>query len=229
MERTRDLVVEFVCEDMAVFGDASDGFLRVHRSRLRNRRADGTVSRPFVCDFVSRRTGPDAVVVALYHRGTAGGPTRVFLREGLRPGLVFGRPQDRLPIPDRSRYLYFTEVVAGVIESGDVGEDGVRRRAAAEVAEEAGYEVDPSTVEFLGAGTFPTPGSMPEKFWLTMVEIQDPDRQLPPSGDGSPMEEGSRTRWADLDQTIAACVEGSIEDAKTELVLRRLKDRLAGR
>ena len=28
----------------------------------------------------------------------------------------------------------------------------------------------------------------------------------------------------DLDEAIAACVRGEIEDAKTELVLRRLRD-----
>jgi hypothetical protein len=41
------------------------------------------------------------------------------------------------------------------------------------------------------------------------------------------MEEGAASRWVALDDAIAACVAGAIEDAKTELTLRRLKDRLA--
>jgi len=42
------------------------------------------------------------------------------------------------------------------------------------------------------------------------------------------MEEAVTTRWLDLDRAIAACVAGDLEDAKTELGLRRLRDYLAG-
>jgi len=87
--------------------------------------------------------------------------------------------------------------------------------------------VAPEDVEFLGAGTFPSPGSMPEKFWLLAAEVRDPSAQRALEGDGSPMEEGARTRWMGLQDAIAACVAGEIEDCKTELVLRRLADRLA--
>jgi ADP-ribose pyrophosphatase len=41
------------------------------------------------------------------------------------------------------------------------------------------------------------------------------------------MEEGAELRWVALDEAIRLCVAGEIEDAKTELVLRRLRDRLA--
>src|SRR5690606_29818211 len=101
-----------------------------------------------------------------------------------------------------------------------------RQRAVAEVAEEAGYDVRPEAIEFLGAGTFPSPGTMPEKYWLLAVEIDDVDARGIPQGDGSPMEEGGRITWLGLDEAIEACVAGRIEDAKTELVFRRLADRL---
>lgn len=200
------------------------GFLAIRRLRLRNRRDDGTLSAPYVCDFIVRPYGLDAVVVALYHR--SGDRIRVLVRDGLRPALAYGRARDGVPVPDPRPYMFFTELVAGIIESDDRGLDGVRRRAAAEVLEEAGYRVDAGAIQLLGA-TFPTPGAMAEKFWLVAAEVAAPDAQEPPAGDGSPMEEGATTRWLDLDEAIAACVRGDIEDMKTELTLRRLRDALA--
>ena len=201
------------------------GFLRVERYRLRNRRGDGSLSREYICDFLGRPKGPDAVVVVLYHRDAAG-QVSVLLRRGLRPALWLGRPADELPVPESPR-MTFTEVVAGIIERDDEGEDGVRKRAAIEAHEEAGVHVDPTSVQFLGAGTFPSPGSMPEKFWLTAARVDDPSQaELPPT-DGSPMEEGARCWWTPLDDAIQACVRGEIEDCKTELALRRLRDTLA--
>jgi ADP-ribose pyrophosphatase len=70
----------------------------------------------------------------------------------------------------------------------------------------------------------------PEKFWLAAARLPDgeqPHALAAPEGDGSPMEEGARVAWVGLDEAIARCVRGEIEDAKTELVLRRLRDRLA--
>ena len=201
------------------------GFMAVRRLHLRNRRDDGSLSDPYICDFLVRPKGVDAAVVAIYHRAAEG--VRVLLRDGLRPALAVGRDPGSLPIVDSRSYLLFTEVVAGIIEVGDRGEAGVRARAAMEVEEESGYLVAADDVEFLGAGSFPSPGSMAEKFWLMAVEVKDPSEQGPASGDGSPMEEGASTRWMGLDDAITACVDGVIEDAKTELVLRRLRDRLS--
>ena len=123
--------------------------------------------------------------------------------------------------------MRFTEVVAGILEREDRGEDGVRRRAAIEAHEEAGLRVEAESVEFLGAGTFPSPGSMPERFWLTAARVEDPSAAEAPPTDGSPMEEGARCWWMPLDAAIAACVGGEIEDCKTELALRRLRDLLS--
>jgi ADP-ribose pyrophosphatase len=137
------------------------------------------------------------------------------LRAGLRPPLSFGRPGET--------YLFLTELVAGIIEDGD----DLRQRAAAEVLEEAGLTVDPSTVEALGAGMFPSPGSTAERFLFFAVEATRLEEGAP-EGDGSPMEEGATCRWMRLDDAIAACVRGEIEDLKTELGLRRLRARLDG-
>jgi ADP-ribose pyrophosphatase len=200
------------------------GFLAVRRVWLVNQREDGSRSAPYLCDFVVRPKGVDAVVVGVYTR--AGDRVRVLLRDGLRLPLALGRRAEELPVPDAKRYLFFREVVAGIIEDDDRGEAGIRRRAALEVEEEAGHVVDAARVRLLGAGVFPSPGAMAEKFWLAAVEIDDPNAGAPAAGDGSAMEEGAALVWMDLDEAIAACVRGELEDAKTELVLRRLRDEL---
>lgn len=224
MSEDAEKVVGFAVEQDSLLGGG--GYLAVRRMQLRNLRADGSQSRPYACHFLVRASGPDAVVVGLFHRKVPG-VVHVLLREGLRPALAMGRSPETLPVPDPRPYRYFTEVVAGVIESGDLGEEGIRRRALLEIEEETGYQVPPEALAFLGAGTFPSPGSMPEKFWLVAAEVQDPHLERPAAGDGSPMEEGSRKRWLPLEDAIAACVRGDIEDAKTEIVLRRLRDALA--
>jgi ADP-ribose pyrophosphatase len=201
------------------------GFLTVRRLRMRNLRADGSHSATYLVDYLARPKGIDAVVVAIWHR-RADGTVEVLLRDGLRPPLYLGRPQDRLVVPDDKVYLRFREVVAGIVETDDHGEAGLLRRAAMEVEEEAGFVVDAAKIERLGAGTFPSPGAMPERFFLCAVEIDDPSAAHVPGGDGSPLEEGAGISWMGLDAAIDACVRGELEDAKSELVLRRLRDRL---
>ncbi len=214
--------MEYEIESDEVVG-RDGGFLAIRRLHLRHRRDDGSLSARYINDFVVRPYGLDAVVVVVWHRRPDG--VSVLVRDGRRPTLTFGRDPARTPLPDPRPYARLTELVAGILEEGDHGEAGIRTRAAAEVHEEAGFRVDPAAVELLGAGCFPSPGSMAEKFHFTAVEV-DPATQEPLGGDGSPMEEGAATRWLDLDAAIAACVRGDLEDAKTELGLRRLRDRL---
>jgi ADP-ribose pyrophosphatase len=202
------------------------GFLAIRRLRLRNRREDGSISAPYVCDSIARPYGQDAVVVVIYARHERG--VRVLVREGLRPAITLGRDPTRAPLPEPAPSLWLTELVAGILEAGDRGEIGLRERAAHEVSEEAGFAVEAATAELLGAGMLPSPGSMVEKFYFVAVAV-DPAAQQPLHGDGSPMEEGARTRWLPLDDAIAACVRGEITDLKTELGLRRLRDHLGHR
>jgi ADP-ribose pyrophosphatase len=216
-------VTEVEVDDDQVVG-REDGFLAIRRTHLRNRRADGTTSAAYLCDFLVRPYGQDAVVVIAWHR-RPDGRIAVLVRECLRPTLWLGRDLAVAPFPE-TRRLFLTEAVAGIIEVGDRGEAGLRARAAAELVEEAGFTVDPAAVVLLGAGTYPSPGAMFEKFYLVAAEV-DPATQRAPEGDGSPMEEAATTRWLELDAAIAACVRGELEDAKTELGLRRLRDALA--
>jgi ADP-ribose pyrophosphatase len=205
---------------------AGGGFLSIRRMRLRTVRDDGSRSPPFISDYVERWKGLDAVVVGLWHRD-AEGVVHVLLRRGQRPALHFGRPPEQQVIPDRRRHFFFTEVVAGIIEAEDRGEEGIRRRAAAEAWEEAGLQVDPDAVERLGAPIFPTPGMSPECFHLVAAEVDPAGAHPHPPGDGSPMEEGAGLFFLPLSEALRQCAAGEIEDAKTELLLRRLKDRLS--
>jgi ADP-ribose pyrophosphatase len=217
-----DDIIGFAIDSDELVGQG--GFLAIRRLRMRNRRADGSLSAPYVCDSIARPYGQDAVVVAVYARTPAG--VQVLVRDGLRPALLAGRDPARAPLPEPPPAMFLTELVAGILEAGDVGEAGLRERAMHEVAEEAGFAVDPAAVAVLGAGVFPSPGAMVEKFYFTAVEV-DPAAQQALPGDGSPMEEGARTRWWPLDAAIDACVRGELVDLKTELGLRRLRDHLA--
>jgi ADP-ribose pyrophosphatase len=214
-------VIELVVDSDERVGEG--GFLAIRRLRLRNRRADGSLSAQYLCDAIARPYGQDAVGVAVYARTALG--IQVLVREGLRPAIAFGRDAARAPLPEPPPSNFLVELVAGIVEQGDRGEAGLRTRAAHEVEEEAGFQVDPARVVLLGAGMYPSPGCMVEKFYFASVEV-DPGSQTPLAGDGSPMEEGARTRWLLLEDAIAACVRGELCDLKTELGLRRLRDKL---
>lgn len=214
-----------IVEDFTARAKCDEGFLRLKRLRARNRRADGTASREYPIDVIDRPT-LDAVAVCLWARTARG--IEILTRRGLRPAAYFRRGRvTALPEPE---YLLVEELVAGVLEPGEVGLDALRRRGADEVHEEAGLRVDPASLEPLGGPFFPLPGIVSEKIYLLAAEVARPpgpdERPAPQEGDGSPLEEGAYLVWRELGAALAACERGEIEDAKTELALRRLLPRL---
>jgi ADP-ribose pyrophosphatase len=216
-----------IVEDLTATARCDEGFLHVRRYRARNRRADGSRSPVYRIDVVDRPS-LDAVAVCLWARTPRG--VEVLLRRQLRPAVHFRRERaTALPEP---AYLFFEELVAGLLEPGERGEEAVRQRAADEVREEAGLAVDPSRLAFLGAPFFMLPGIVSEKIHLVAAEVERGPgaavAEAPEEGDGSPMEEGATLAWRGLDAAIAACGRGEIEDAKTEVALRRLRDRVGG-
>ncbi len=214
--------VELV-EDRTARSTLQDGYLRLHRWTVRNQYADGSTSREYSCDVVDR-AGLDAVAVAIYCIEAETRTVKVLLRETLRPGILL-RSKRELPLPEVRDVPTVWEIVAGVIEPGERGQAAINRRAAAEVREEAGFDVYGPAIIDLGAGILPSPGPMPEKIYLKAIEV-DPAEQRLAQGDGSPMEEGARTKWVELAAAIQMCVNGEIEDAKTEIALRRLAQRM---
>ena len=218
-----------IVEDRTATSRCDEGFLRLKRYRARNRREDGSRSAEYPIDLIDRPT-LDAVAVCAWARGPAG--VEVLTRRGLRPAAYFRRGKTTV-LPDRD-YLLVEELVAGVLEPGEVGLEALRQRGADELREEAGIDVAPGRLEPLGGPFFMLPGIVSEKIHLLAVEVSRGDGPsivaAPALGDGSPLEEGAELRWRPLAEAIARCEEGVIEDAKTELAMRRLAARLsAGR
>jgi len=216
-----------VVEDRTATARCDEGFLRLKRLRARNRRADGSRSKEYPIDLVDRPT-LDAVAVCLWARGRSG--PEVLTRLGLRPAAYFRR--GRTTAMPEGEYLLVEELVAGVLEPGELGLGALRQRGAEEVHEETGLLVAAAALEPLGGPIFMLPGIVSEKIHLMAVEVERGSGPevwpAPGSGDGSPLEEGAELRWRRLDEALAACERGEIEDGKTELAFRRLAARLAG-
>ena len=192
------------------------GFLRLRRLRLRVRREDGSLSDEGLYDYVERPLGRDAVVLVLWHRAADG--IQILLRTAPRVPMWFARG------PDVGRHV--TELVAGILERGEDDWPAIQRRAAAEAHEEAGVRVAPESVQRLGPPLFPTVGMYPELFHFVAAEVRDPNAAEPPPTDGSPFEEGAALEWLTLDDALARCAAGTINDLKTECALRRLREQL---
>jgi ADP-ribose pyrophosphatase len=214
-----------IVDDLTARTKCDEGFLKVRRYMLRNTFSDGSVSEPYACDVLSRRS-VDAVAVVLWHKDAEGKPW-VHYREGTRPAVWLRRlKQDQLTYPDAQGYDLVGEIVAGVLEEGDDGPEGVRSRGAVEAHEEAGYEVPVERVLPLGdEGFFPSPGVTDEKVYLCSAEV-DPAERGHAHGDGSVHEEGTRMVSLPLKEAVRACREGKVPDAKTELGILRLADQL---
>jgi ADP-ribose diphosphatase len=216
--KIRDVVVD----DGELWGDG--GFARLRRCRAYNVRDDDSRSASYTLDLVERPRGTDAVAVLPYER--RGASTRVLLRRGLRPAPRLaraGEPTREGGIPE----LLHLELVAGVLELEDLRSGGLRHRAALELLEEVGLRVAPKRIEPLGPPVFLSPGLSAEQIYYCCVEAPLGGTLELAVGDGSLLEEGGEAvLYDDLEQALAACRAGEIMDAKTELGLRRLEERL---
>jgi ADP-ribose pyrophosphatase len=198
-------------------GDAR-GFLTLHRLTVVNTYADGKTSAPYAYDGVLRQF-LDAVVIAL--TASVDGRESVCLRTTIRPPLLM-RDAALLPQADDQSRFALLELPAGLIEGGDVGEAGIRQRAALETLEETGYRVPVDGFEALGSAPFISPGVIPERAYFVSARVTDVSCRVLPAGDGSTAEEGCDIVWIPLDDAIKMCDFGEIVDMKTELGLRRL-------
>jgi ADP-ribose pyrophosphatase len=209
-------VLEVVTERAAL---EDRGFLKLRRFLFRVHFADGSSSAPFDYDVVDRER-LDAVVMAAHF--VRAGRRHVFLRSCLRPPLVLRPPEGR-PFPERPTLGALWELPAGLVELDERSPEGLRRSAARELLEEAGLSVRPEDLLPLGPSTFPAPGFVGERHFYFHVEV-DPETRVTPTEDGSPLERHASIAGIPLDEALALCRSGDIEDAKTEIALRRLAD-----
>jgi ADP-ribose pyrophosphatase len=195
-------------------------FLTIRRLELRARFPDGSISEPFFYDIVERKA-LDAVVVAPHFRDEAG-TRKVLLRSALRPPVAF-RPPDAWPVPERETLGGLWEFPAGLVEPGERSEEGLRRCAARELYEETGAELMPEAMLPLGPSTFPSPGIIGERHFYFHAEITA-TALVPPIEDGSVLERQASLVTVTLEDALALVRAGEIEDAKTEIALRRLAE-----
>ncbi len=215
-----------VLEDRAERLGPKAGFLRLSRLLVQNLYEDGSESKPYPCDLVSRR-GTDAVTIALYQR-LEGGRVRVGLRANLRPPVWLRRAKDSLLFPDREPCDLCYETVAGILEPSDQGqglEAALRLRAHAECREEVGLDVPPDSFEPLGPPSFPSPGITDEKVFFLAAEVDFSEARAP-QGDGSVMEEVGGLVLMDLEAFLRGTTP---TDMKTDLALRRLAARIGSK
>ena len=212
-----DLELELV-EDISPAAPA--GFLRLIRRRLRVKYPDGTRSAPFPYDEVDRRA-IDAVVIAAHF--VQDRQRWVYLRSALRPPLRFRDPT-RSPGDERETGALW-ELPAGLIEPGEQSTGGVLRAGCRELREELGFLALETDLQMLGPPVWPAPGVLGERLFFVQLAVR-PERREEPSLDGSALEQHGRVVAVPLGHALELCRSGRIQDAKTELALRRLAEHL---
>jgi ADP-ribose pyrophosphatase len=179
----------------------------------------GQTSAPFVYDEVDR-TAIDAVVIAVHY--VLGGTRHVYLRSAARPPVLLRAPERNV-----SRD-YFTrnglwELPAGLVEPEEFTQAGLVRCAQRELKEELGFDVGIERLQPLGPSTYPCPGVIGERHYFFHVAV-DPAERREPTLDGSPLELLGAIIDVPIDEALRWCATGQLEDAKTELGLRRLAE-----
>ncbi|MEZ4370666.1 MAG: NUDIX domain-containing protein [Polyangiaceae bacterium] len=197
---------------------APPGFLSLVRRKLIAHYPGHGASQPFLYDEADRRA-LDAVVIAPHF--VHAGIRYVFLRSALRPPASLRDPQ-RAPIEEVGPSCVW-ELPAGLVEPEEKGQEGLRRAASRELLEETGFDCEDTRFEQLGPACFPTPAVIAERLYFFHVVVR-PDEQGQPTLDGSPLEAHAAIVPVRLTTALEACRDGLIEDAKTELGLRRLAE-----
>jgi ADP-ribose pyrophosphatase len=219
-----DVDLSFPRLELEVLEDVSPsvppGFLKLVRRRLRVRYPDGEESAPFTYDELDRRA-LDAVVIAAHF--ARNGERWVYLRSALRPPVRFRDPA-RSPGGQRETGALW-ELPAGLIEPGEQTRTGVIEAGRRELLEETGFDASAADFRVLGPPTWPSPGVMAERHFFVELEVQ-PELRGEPSLDGSALEREGRVIALPLSRALELCRSGRIEDAKTEIGLRRLAEAL---
>lgn len=204
-------------QDLSPPGPA--GFLRLVRRQLVALDAQGEVSLPFVYDEVDR-SALDAVVIAAHY--VLNGTRHVYLRSAARPPVLL-RKSDRNLGQEYVTRNGLWELPAGLVEPGEASRTGVIQCAQRELKEELGFDVTIDQLAPLGPSTYPCPGVIAERHYFFHVSVH-PDKRREPTLDGSAIETLGAIIDVPLDDALSWCRAGQLEDAKSELGLRRLAE-----
>jgi ADP-ribose pyrophosphatase len=156
-------------------------------------------------DLVTR-AAQDAAVIAPF-----------FDLEGVRHVVL--RFQGRIPLVVQGHTGGLWELPAGLIEPGESPEHAAQR----ELLEELGARA--VRLGGLGPPTYPLPAVICERQFFFWAEVPPPPWPEP-AGDGTVFERGVRFHSLTLSAALDACRSGLVQDAKTELALRRLAEML---
>ncbi len=195
------------------------GFVNVRRLGLRATYPDGSESKTFPYDVVTRRALDAVVICAVY---TENERDFVYLRSAVRPPLAL-RPAELgegavdAAVPGGSLW----ELPAGLVEPGETPEDAAVR----ETEEELGFRIEVKDVARLGRSLAPAPALIGEYHHFVICRVRKAERHEP-TLDGSPLEHGGQVIVLPVDIALARARAGEIVDEKTELGLRRLADKL---
>ena len=162
--------------------------------------------------------------------GTMGAPVwRLDLVRGdAVAAVLFNKARQCVILVNQFRYAtlslgggWMTEVVAGVVDEGELPEDAIRR----EILEEAGYEIE--KLERISC-FYPTPGITSERIILFYAETRGDG---PVAKGGGLAEEGEDIKVIELplDEAFRQVEAGEIADAKTIIGLMWLKARVVPR
>lgn len=184
---------------------------------------DGSASEKTTIGSVIRHRHDCVVILAHFPLGEE---TGLFLRSAIRPPLAF-RDYKESGVREGQGIHNAWELPAGLVDEDEVGLDGLRKAAARELLEEVGMDVHPNFFTFLGKRTFSCPGQVAERLFFLEVTV-DPKAVGVPCEDGSPFEKGGEVIMVKLSDALKAVKAGEIIDAKTEIGLRRLAERLSG-
>lgn len=195
------------------------GFIELSRSTLVATLPSGTRSEPFVYD-IAMRSKLDAVVIAAHF--VQGGVRHVFLRSAIRPPVAL-RAEAQQPFPEAPGLGNLWELPAGLVEETERSPAGLISCARRETLEELGFDLPDAAFSGLGPSTFPAPGVIAERHFFFHAEV-DPTLRRTPTEDGSVLEREAHVISIPLSVALDACRTGILEDAKTELALRRLAE-----
>jgi len=195
------------------------GFLRLVRRRMVAVDARGHSSAPFVYDEVDR-AAIDAVVIAAHY--LQDGVRHVYLRSAARPPVLLRDPSRNLG-REYVTHNGLWELPAGLVEPEESSASGVVHCAQRELREELGFDVGVDRLMPLGPSTYPCPGVIAERHYYFHVLVK-PEERCEPTLDGSALEVLGAVLGVPLDDALGWCRAGRLEDAKTELGLRRLAE-----